>query len=601
MGNFHQQDHILIKKGVVTLVNNLARRIAVASGREPADLVIKNGKIIDVFNSDIIEADVAIVDGYIAGIGLFSGKEEIDAKGGYLSPGLIDGHVHIESSMVTPEEFAKVLIRHGVTTVISDPHEIANVSGVKGIEYMLEQSEDLLIDVFVMLPSCVPATDFEVSGAELNAEELTPLLIHPRVLGLAEVMNFPALLHAEDSMLKKIKATTIHGKKIDGHAAGLSAHDLNVYMAAGIRTDHECTTLEEARDRLQKGMYLMIREGTVAKDLKNIIRIVNDRNARRCLFVTDDKHLDDLMEEGSIDYSIKLAIQSGINPILAIQMATLNAAECFGLYHKGAIAPGYQADILIIDDLTEMKIQQVIKNGNVVISNGQLSSLIKSASPKESTPLRETVAFHPINQDNLQIPLSSTVANMIEIIPNNLVTRHAIEEVETDSRGMFQPSIQKDQLKIALIERHQMTGQIGLGIVKGLGIKSGAIATTVAHDSHNLIVCGENDQDMLVAASELKLRHGGLIVVQNGAILASLDLPIGGLISPLPYPDVYQKLKKLDTALVKLGASRDFNPFLTLSFLVLPVIPELRLTLQGLFHVGKFCHLDIEAPLKILP
>jgi adenine deaminase len=576
----------------MTMGKDLAKRIAVAAGREKADLVIKNGKIIDVFNVEIIEADIAIADGYIAGIGTFEGEDEIDAKGSYLSPGFIDGHVHIESSMVTPKEFANVLLTHGVTSVISDPHEIANVTGVEGIKYMLDQSDGLPIDVFVMLPSCVPATDFEFSGAKLNAGELKPFFQHPRVLGLAEVMNFPAVYHGEAGMIEKLNEASRNGKKIDGHAAGLSADNLNVYMAAGIRTDHECTTLEEARARLQKGMYLMIREGTVAKDLKNIIGVVNERNARRCLFVTDDKHLDDLVEEGSIDYNVKLAIQAGINPVTAIQMATLNAAECFGLHDKGAIAPGYEADIVFIENLSDMKITRVIKNGKEVVVNGENTDPKVAVPSREAIPLSKTVTFNDVSHQDLQIPLTSTHANIIEIIPNSLITRHGIEKVDVDHTGMFQPSIAKDQLKIALIERHQMTGHIGLGIVKGLGLKSGAIASTVSHDSHNLIIAGENDQDMLLAASELRLRQGGLIVVKNGAILASLDLPIGGLISSLPFKEVYQKLKKLDDALEELGANGEFNPFLTLSFLALPVIPELKLTVQGLFHVGKFDHVD---------
>ncbi len=584
----------------------LTRRIAVAAGREQADLVIKNGKIIDVFNSEIIEADVAIVDGYIAGIGNFEGKNIIDAKGSYLSPGLIDGHVHVESSMVIPSEFAKVLLLHGVTTAITDPHEIANVSGLEGIQYMLDQSNDLPLDLFVMLPSCVPATDFEFAGAHLTMKDLKPFLTHPRVLGLAEVMNFPAVKNGEETMLEKLSETAAFGKKIDGHAAGLQPSDLNVYMSAGIRSDHECTTPAEAKARLQKGMYLMIREGTVAKDLKNLIEVVNERNARRCLFVTDDKHLDDLLEEGSIDYNVKLAIESGINPLTAIQMATLNAAECFGLHDRGAIAPGYKADLLFIESLSEMNIQYVLKNGNEVVAKGEYIADIPAKPIIKSKTLSQSVRFFDITKGDLEIPLSGKYANVIEVIPNSLVTRHCIEEVIVDQSGLFQPSVKEDLLKLVLIERHQMTGQIGLGIVKGLGLISGAIASSVSHDSHNLIICGENDEDILLAASELKKRQGGLIVVKNGAILASIDLTISGLISELPYQEVYSKLQNLNYALKELGATGRFNPFLTLSFLALPVIPELKLTVQGLFHVGKFHHLptglpDQLADMKILP
>lgn len=585
---------------------DLAKRIEVAAGRKKADLVIKNGRIIDVFNAEIITGDVAIADGYIAGIGEFEGEKEIDAEGSYISPGFIDGHVHIESSMVTPQEFAKVLLMHGVTSVISDPHEIANVTGGKGIQFILESSKDLPLDIFIMLPSCVPAVDFEHAGAALDSGDLKPFFQDPRVLGLAEVMNFPGVKNADQDMLAKINEALKAGKRIDGHAAGLKANDLNVYMASGIRTDHECTTIQEARDRLQKGMYLMIREGTVAKDLKNLIGAVNQQNSRRCLFVTDDKHLDDIIDEGSIDFNVKLAIQSGLNPVTAIQMATFNAAECFGLTEKGAIAPGYEADLLLIDNLAEMSIQTVIKSGKEVVANQTLLPYPVSGSTANLEHLTETVSFHELDEASFEIPLAGGKANMIEIIPNSLVTSHVTEDAESDESGMFTPSIEKDQLKVALIERHKMTGHIGLGIVKGLGLQSGAIASTVSHDSHNLIVCGTNDQDMLIAANEIKTMQGGLIAVKEGQILAKLELPIAGLMSPLPYQEVYDKLKTLDKALEHLGASKEFNPFLTLSFLALPVIPELKLTVQGLFHVGTFKHIgtnvkEIIQERKVLP
>ncbi len=573
--------------------DNLTRRIAVAAGREPADLVIKNGRIIDVFNAEMIEGDVAIVDGYFAGIGDFEGKKVIDAKGCLISPSFIDGHVHNESSMVTPQEFAKVLLLHGVTTVITDPHEIANVSGVDGIQFMLDSSEGLPIDILFMLPSCVPAVEFEHSGAILNIEELKPFYSDPRVLGLAEVMNFPAVKNSENTMIQKLLETTRAGKKIDGHAAGLTANELNIYMAAGIRTDHECTTIEEAKARLQKGMYLMIREGTVARDLRNLISVVHERNSRRCLFVTDDKHLDDLLAEGSIDFNVKLAIREGVNPLTAIQMATINAAECFDLFDKGAIAPGYQADFLLIDDLETMTIKQVFKNGNPVVIDGELIDFNENPL-KVPESLSATVSFHNVTEVDLQTPLKSNNANVIEIVPNSLITKHLIEEVDRNQAGMFQPSIKRDQLKLILIERHHMTKHIGLGIVKGLGLQAGAIASTVAHDSHNLIICGTNDTDILFAANEMKRIQGGLVVVKNGVVLASLELPIAGLISPLSYQEVFEKLQMLKVALGDLGASDHFNPFLTLSFLALPVIPELKLTVQGLFDVEKFAHIKIE-------
>ncbi|WP_413310259.1 adenine deaminase [Bacillus sp. 1P10SD] len=576
--------------------NQLSRRISVASGKEPADTVIKNGKIIDVFNGEIIKGDIAIVDGYFAGIGEYEGKQIIDAKGCYVSPAFIDGHVHIESSMVTASEFAKVLLQHGVTTVIADPHEIANVCGAAGIQYMLDSSENLPFDFYFMLPSCVPATAFEHSGAILKAADLRPFYLHPRVLGLAEVMNFPAVLHAEQDMFDKIVDSKKFGKKIDGHAAGLSANDLNVYMSAGIRTDHESTTAAEAKERLQRGMYLMIREGTVAKDLLQLIPVVTSYNSRRCLFVTDDKHLDDLISEGSIDHNVRLAISSGLSPITAIQMATINAAECFGISEKGAIAPGYKADFILMDDLEIVKIVDVYKDGKPVWKNGLLM-LVYGSEKKitETGCLQNSVRFHEVLVHTFEIPLKGNKANIIEIIPNSLVTKHIMEEVVISESGIFQTSITRDQLKLAVIERHHMTGEVGLGIVKGLGLKSGAIATTIAHDSHNLIIAGTNDHDMLFAAHTLKEMQGGMVVVNQGEVLASLELSIAGLMSDRPFQEVNDKLNEINKALREIGSSGEFNPFLTLSFLALPVIPELKLTDQGLFKVSKFKHISIDA------
>jgi adenine deaminase len=575
--------------------NQLKKRISVASKREPADTVIKNGKIIDVFNGEIIEGDLAIVDGYFAGIGDYEGNRVIDAKGRYISPAFIEGHVHIESSMVTPNEFAKVLLPHGVTTAIADPHEIANVLGADGIQYMLDSSKNLPFDFFFMLPSCVPATEFENSGATLHSADLKPFYQQPRVLGLAEVMNFPAVLTAEDDMLNKILTAKQFSKKIDGHAAGLSPNDLNVYMAAGIRTDHESTTAAEAKERLSRGMYLMIREGTVAKDLKQLIPVVNERNARRCLFVTDDKHLDDLIQDGSIDHNVRLAIASGLSSIIAIQMATINAAECFGLESKGAIAPGYKADFFLFDDLEKIKITTVFKDGRAVVENGRL--VIESQNPTlvETERLRHSVRYRSLTENDFQMPLKTNHANIIEITPNSLVTRHVIEKVDRSDLGLFQPSITNDQLKLVVIERHHLKNQIGLGIVKGLGLKSGAIATTIAHDSHNLIMAGTTDFDMVVAAKAIKNIQGGLVVVNHGEVIASLELRIAGLMSDRPYQEVYEGLNEINLALKELGANNHFNPFLTISFLSLPVIPELKLTDKGLFQVSKFQHIDLDA------
>jgi adenine deaminase len=568
----------------------LKRRIEVAAKREKADIVIKNGQVVDVFNQELLNVDVAIVDGCIVGLGDFEGKMEIDARNKYICPSFIDGHVHIESAMVTPSEFAKVVLPHGITTIIADPHEIANVAGAAGIQFMLDGSENLPLNVFIMLPSCVPATPFENAGAILQAKDLAPFYQHPRVLGLGEVMDASSVIHGDNDMVEKILDAYGARKNIDGHAAGLSDEDLNVYTAVGIKTDHETVSSQEALDRLRRGMYLIIRQGSVAKDLPNIISVVTDKNARRCLFGTDDKHIDDLISEGSIDFSVRLAIEHGIDPITAITMATLNTAECYGLINKGAIAPGYDADFLILDDLQTIKINQVFSFGKLVAQQGKFIGEIDN---KNLTGLKDSVKIQPIKHDDLSILIgSSAKANIIEIIPNSLITKHVIAEVEGKD-GVFVASTKKDLLKMAVIERHHQTGNIGLGIVKGLKIKKGAIATTIAHDSHNLIVAGTNDDDMLYAIEVLKEIGGGLIVVEDLRTIASMPLSIAGIISECNYKTVFHQLTQMNQALKKIDASGDFNPFLTLSFLALPVIPQLKLTDLGLFDVKRFRHIGI--------
>ncbi|MFC7785065.1 adenine deaminase [Rossellomorea sp. GCM10028870] len=570
----------------------LKKRIASANKDIPADLVIKNGKIIDVFNLEIIEEDVAISDGMFAGIGEFEGKQVIDAKGRYISPSFIDAHVHIESSMVTPSEFAKVVLPHGVTTVITDPHEIGNVSGEEGIGFMLDDSGNIPLDVFTMLPSCVPATPFENAGATLTAKELEPFFTHERVIGLAEVMDYPSLQKGDDSIVDKITVTSENSHNMDGHLAGLSTNAVNVYKSAGIRTDHECTTVPEALERIRRGMYLLIREGSVAKDLKSLIGVVNDRNARRCLFCTDDKHLDDLIEEGSIDHNIRLAIKEGLDPLLAISIASLNAAECYGLHTKGAIAPGYDADFVLLDELKTLSISEVYKEGKLVAAHSQyVGDPIVKPAPKP--PLTSTVHIPNLTEKDLQIEIGGTKeAHIIEIIPNHLRTNKRIEKVQVEN-GFFIPSIQQDQLKMAVVERHNGTGNIGLGIVKGFGLKEGAIATTIAHDSHNIVATGTNDRDILQAIEALNEMHGGLVMVRDGNVIASLPLPIAGLMSDQGFEEVVSGLDLLKSAFIELGFSRDFNPFLTLSFLTLPVIPQLKLTDLGLFDVEGSKHIKV--------
>ena len=565
----------------------LTARIQAANKIKKADMVIRNARIVNVFTKGLSSGDVAIVDGVIVGIGDYEGIVEIDAAGRFLSPGLIDAHVHIESSMVTPHQFSEVVLPHGVTTVITDPHEIANVRGAAGIDFMLDDSVDTMLEVLFMLPSCVPATPFENSGASLSAEDLHPFVSNSRVLGLAEVMDFPAVLNADSAMLDKLLLTS----QIDGHAAGLSANDINVYRSAGILTDHECTTKEEALARIERGMYVMLREGSVAKDLNALLGAVTEQNAARCLFCTDDKHLDDLIEEGSIDFNVRVAIASGLDPITAISMGSFNAAQCYGLSSKGAIAPGYDADFILLDSLEDFTISEVYKGGKLAAKNGRYQG--PSSERASAASVQDTVHMAALTADKLRIPFQAGAkAHIIGIHANSLLTSHLIEEVPQNA-GVFTADPEQGYLKVAVIERHKATGNVGLGISKGLGLQRGAIATTVAHDSHNIIIAGTNDADMVLAAETLQEMGGGLAVVENGKILTSLPLSIGGLMSDAPFEEVYAQLKDLDKSLLAIGAPSHFNAFLTLSFLSLPVIPDLKLTDLGLFDVKVFKHIQV--------
>lgn len=569
------------------------KQLAVASKRQIADIVVKNGKIVNVFTHDIIEGDIAITDGKIVGIGTYDGHTIIDAQGKYVCPGLIDGHVHIESSMVTPSEFARVIVPHGVTTAITDPHEIANVSGTKGIEFMLNDSNNIPLDVYVMLPSCVPATDFEHAGATLHAEHLAPFFSHPRVLGLAEVMDYPSLLEGKQPMLAKLAAAMEANKLIDGHLAGLDETAVNVYRSANVHTDHECVTIDEAIARIQRGMYVLIREGSVAKDLNKLLPAVNTYNARRFLFCTDDKHIDELVTEGSIDHHIRLAIQAGMNPLTAIQMATLNAAECYRLYTKGAIAPGYDADFLFVEDLHAFSITHVYKKGKLVAQNGRATFSVEKTNSIDKA-ITQSIHAKEITKQHIQIPfLHGNKANVIQIIPNHLHTKRLVTEVDVE-HGVFQPSVERDLLKLVVVERHRGLG-VGVGIVNGFQLKKGAIASSIAHDSHNIIATGTNDNDIIVAIEHIKHINGGLAVVDNGHVLADLPLEISGLMTAKRFEDVLERLQKIHDALITIGASDEFNPFITLAFLALPVIPELKLTDQGLFDVSSFQFIDVEA------
>ncbi len=558
-----------------------------ARGDEKSELVLKNCKIINVFTNEIIEGDIAIDKGYIVGIGQYEGQKEIDLNGKYLSPGFIDGHVHIESSMSSPSQFARVIVPRGVTSIIADPHEIANVKGIEGIKYIIDESKTVPLDVYIMLPSCVPSTNFENAGAILEAEDLKELMGEETVLGLGEMMNYPGVISMDEKVIEKL--VLFKDKVIDGHGPAIDGKDLNAYVAAGIATEHECSTLEEVINRVRLGMYILLREGSAAKDLRNIIKAVNKDNLRRFLFCTDDKHPEDLINEGTIDFNIKLAIKEGIDPIDAIKMATLNAAECYRLKGKGAIAPGYIADLVVIDNLEDFNIVKVFKNGDLVAENKKALFDTRIHLPKN---MIDSVRIKEVRIEDLQIPMKSNKANIIGVIENSLVTEKLVEEVKTVN-GYFEYS-HNDILKLVVIERHFATGNIGVGLIKNFKLKNGAIGSTVGHDSHNMIVVGDNDEDILIAIRELEKVGGGLTIVSKGIVLKSLPLEIGGIMTSRPIEETNRILKEMiDLSHKKLNVNENIDPFMTLAFMALPVIPKLKLTDMGLFDVEKFDFIDI--------
>lgn len=564
--------------------DEIKRRIDVAAGRVAADLVLKNGQVINVFTEEIYTANIAIVDGVIAAVSEmdYEGLEEVDLEGAFVSPGLIDGHVHIESSMVTPAEFAKSILPRGTTSIVADPHEIANVCGIKGIEYMLEASEGVPLDIFVMLPSCVPSTDFEHSGAILKAKELSLLIDDPRVLGLGELMDYPAVINANSDIVDKVKMAK--GKLVDGHGPVISGKDLNAYVSAGVRTEHECTTPEEMLERLRLGMYIQMREGSAARNLSSLLPVVNKANMRRVFFCTDDRHPGDILTDGHIDNHVRIAVRAGVSPIMAIKMGSLNAAEAYHLYNKGAIAPGFAADLAVLTNLEKYTVASVYKAGKLVAQNG------KALFDKEvlmKPEVLNTVHFKPVTEDDFKIPMTSDIARVIQLKPHSLVTNEAIRKVDVEE-GYYAYNEKLDLLKLAVVERHHETGSIGLGLVEGFGLKNGAIASTVAHDSHNLIIIGDTDAHLKLAAETIQEIGGGLVLIHDGKVIGTLPLQIGGIMSDQSLESVDKALNKLLEQAYACGVSKDFDPFMTLAFLALPVIPALKLTDMGLFDVNRF-------------
>jgi len=553
------------------------RLIAVAAGREKADLVLKNAKYLNVFSNEFLSGDIAVSNGLIAGVGKYDGKTEIDVSGKLVLPGFIDAHIHLESSMVTPAEFAKAVVAHGTTTVITDPHEITNVMGIDGVEYMIQASQNLPIDVHFMMPSCVPATEIDESGAELDCKDIDLYLDNKKVLGLAEMMNYVGVINGDKNVLSKIVTSQAHHKKIDGHAPELSGNDLNAYIAAGVYSDHECSTFENALEKLRKGQFIMIREGTAAHNLKALMPLLTQQYYSRCMFATDDKHPSDLLHGGHIDYIVKQALKNGADPIVALKTATHHAARYFLLNNKGAIASGYLADIVVVDNLEDFNVETVFKRGKLVF-DGEVKDF---SAPTVDEKLAEK-CFDTFHLDSVT-PSSFKVdgkLGLIGLVGGELLTRNLGTADKID--------VENDILKIACIERHKGTNHIGVGYVKGYSLKSGAVATSVAHDSHNIITVGCNDDDIAVAVNAIKDSKGGIAVVENGKIKALLELPIAGLMSDEPLTTVNEKLENAKSSAYELGADKSIDPFMTLSFLSLPVIPSLRITTKGVFDAENW-------------
>ncbi|MBU1145827.1 MAG: adenine deaminase [Firmicutes bacterium] len=557
-------------------------------GIELSSLVLKNARIINVFNGLIEDADIAIEDGIIVGIGSYSGKTEIDLFHQYVSPGFIDGHVHIESSMLVPSEFAKIVMPKGTTSVIADPHEIANVCGLDGIRFMIESSKKVPLDCFMMIPSCVPSTPYETSGAKIDAKDLSAFLKEENILGLGEVMDYPGVILGKDDIYDKINIMKNH--PIDGHSPGIYGKELNAYIMSGIQTDHEATSPLELMEKVSRGMYIHLREGSATRNVKALSVAVNPLNSHRLLFCTDDKHPEDIKKEGHINYNINLAIENGVDPICAIQMATINVATCYQLKGYGAIAPGYVADLVVFDNLLYIEPKMVYKKGTLVAKNN--ISLFES-----DTALNDSVlnTVHIKTEDiSFQIPLKSDKVNVIGLIKNNVTTLKIIEKVKVVN-GFYEQEDSSDLLKLAVIERHHFTGNIGLALVKGYGLKKGAIALTIAHDSHNLMILSDNDIDMKIAMDKIIEIGGGIVLVKEGKVMHSLTLEVGGIMTSKGSAHVEDLLYKMERDIRKMGVKDEIDdPFLSLAFLSLPVIPELKCTDFGLFDVNSFQIIPLE-------
>ena len=572
----------------------LCRMIDSAMHRIPADLVIHNCNVVDVYTGTVRGDSIAVTDGMIVGFGDdYRSQTEIDAKGAYAAPGLIDAHIHIESSYTSPEEFGRMVVPRGTTTVIADPHEIVNVYGLEGFNYMIRAASRTELTVRYMVPSCVPATSLEDSGAVVNAFDMQWPMGDRHVPGLGEFMNYPGVINKEEDALNKLLAALNTGKVIDGHSPGVSGAALNAYAASGVRTDHECTTTREMVDRLQRGMYVQMRDGSACHDLKTLIPAITPYNYRRCLLCSDDRQPRTILEEGHIDNHLRTLVRAGIDPVMAVCMATLNAAECYKLEDRGALAPGKRADIVLFDNLVDFRAQMVFIEGKKVAENGQYLLPVEKAA---ITSVRGSIHVKPFSVDQLKLRLGSDRVRAIGIVKDGVTTRSEVVRVRRDADGDFVFDPSQPVVKVAVLERHHNTGKIGLGLLKNYGIQRGAIALSVAHDSHNILCVGVNNEEMYAAIQALIAQEGGFVLVESGEVVASLPLPIAGLMSDLPGEAVAERLKALhDAAHERLGVSRDVEPVMTLCFMSLIVIPELKITTRGLFDVSKFDFVPLEA------
>jgi len=571
----------------------LEKMIDVAMSRKSADLVIKNCKVIDVYSGTISIGDIAISDGMIAGVGTYDGPHTIDAGGAYAAPGFIDSHIHIESSYVTPEEIGRLLVPCGATTIIADPHEIVNVCGIKGMNYMLDASEETALDIKYMLPSCVPATPFEHSGAVIDAAAMAEPLKDERIIGLGEFMNYPGVIAAADSDLDKIMAAKCAGKLIDGHSPRVSGKELNAYAAAQIHTDHECATVEEMEERIARGIYVLMRQGSACHDLVNLLKGVTPFNSRRCLLCSDDRQPKTILERGHLDDHLRICVREGIDPMTALRMATLNAAECFRLYDRGAIAPGLRADIVLLHNLDDFYVKQVFIKGKLVASDGKYLLPVKRV---DSGPVQNSFHVKDFSENKLKLNLKGDKVHVIDILPGGVVTGKGTAEIRRDSNGDFVHNPEEDIVKVAVVERHQGTGNVAVSLLRGYGIKEGAVALSIAHDSHNIIVVGTSDSDMTYAVEQLIAQNGGIILVKRGEVKEAMPMPIGGIMSDQSGEYVERSLIRIhEAASSELGISDSVEPVMTLCFMSLAVIPELKLTDMGLFDVTKFQFISLEA------